>query len=558
MLRRLSLLDWLGLAALIALAVPLAGRPLSHDDLFWHLESGAWMAEHGTVPRTDPFSFTRPGAPWVTHEWGFSLLVYGIWLLGGYPALIAARVLLVLAIGGVLARVMARVMVREEDNGPSYLSTALLAIGLWTVSRELILRAALVSELFLAFTLLLIARYRRNGRPRELAFLVGLFWLWANIHSGVIFGLFVLGLFTLEALVFRRREARPWLLTFGASALVSLVNPNGVETLLYPWRLSRILFASGIRWDLGHFEASSPAANSGLLILGVLLLAGLLPLRKVPVSLAEILGIVTFTVLVFRSPRFVFHVAILALPVIYRLWADRKPMPHARWLVPGAAIAAALVAWTGFEGRLLATGLPEPAARFVQEHGIRGRLFNHQNNGGYLLWRLKEPVFWDGRNDVFASLVQEYVATPFPEIAERYGIEWALVTEHEWQGLSPELDGGRWGLVYWDDFRAVYLRRIPRFEPLLARMELRMVPAFGGLPGLQEIPKTPPLAAAVRAELDRVLADNPETQRALYFRAVLSLGEGKKEDAVRDLRTALAIRPTEQVSRMLAAVINLK
>lgn len=550
MLRRLSLLDWLGLAALIALAVPLAGRPLSHDDLFWHLESGAWMAEHGTVPRTDPFSFTRPDAPWVTHEWGFSLLVYGIWLLGGYPALIAARVLLVLAIGGVLARVMAR----EDDDGPSYLSTALLAIGLWTVSRELILRAALVSELFLALTLLLVARYRRNGRSRELVFLVGLFWLWANIHSGVIFGLFVLGLFTLEAIFFRRREARPWLLTLGASALVSLVNPNGIETLLYPWRLGRVLFASGIQWDLGHFEASSPAANSGLLILGVLLLAGLLPLRKVPVSLAEILGIATFAVLVFRSPRFVFHVAILALPVIWRLWADRKPIAPARWLVPAATAVAALVAWMGFEGRLLSPSLPEPAARFVQEHGIRGRMFNHQNNGGYLLWRLKQPVFWDGRNDVFASLVQEYVATPFPEIADRYGIEWALVTEHEWQGIGPELDGGRWGLVYWDDFRAIYLRRVPRFEPLLATMELRMVPAFGGLPGLQEIPKTPPLAAAVRAELDRVLAGNPETQRALYFRAVLSLGEGRREDAVRDLRAALAIRPNEQVSRMLAAV----
>lgn len=549
MSRRLSLLDWLGLVALIALAVPLAGRPLSHDDLFWHLESGAWMAEHGTVPRADPFSFTRPGAPWVTHEWGFSLLVYGIWLLGGYPALIAARILLVLAIGGVLARLMAR-----GDHGPPYLATALLAIGLWTVARELILRAALVSELFLALTLLLLARHRKNGRPRELVLIAGLFWLWANLHSGVIFGLFVLGLFALEAAVFRRREARPLLLTVGASALVSLVNPNGVETLLYPWRLSRVLFASGIQWDLGHFEASSPAANSGLLILGVLLLAGLLPLRKVPVSLAELVGIATFTVLVFRSPRFVFHAAILALPVIWRLWADRKPFTPARWLVPAATAVAALVAWMGFEARLLAPTLPEPAARFIQEHGIRGRMFNHQNHGGYLLWHLKQPVFWDGRNDVFASLVQEYVETPFPEIADRYGIEWALVTEHEWLGIRPELDGGRWGLVYWDDFRAVYLRRIPRFEPLLAQMELRMVPAFGGLPGLQELPKTPTLAAAVRSELDRVLANNPETQRALYFRAALSLGEGKKDDAIRDLRAALAIRPNEQVSRLLAAV----
>ena len=104
--------------------------------------------------------------------------------------------------------------------------------------------------------------------------------------------------------------------------------------------------------------------------------------------------------------------------------------------------------------------MPEPAARFVLAQGIRGRMFNHQNYGGYLLWRLQEPVFWDGRNDVFAPLVKEYVSTPFPELMDRYQVDWTLVTEHEW---TPDLQNG-WGLVYWDDFRAVYLRRTPRFD----------------------------------------------------------------------------------------------
>jgi hypothetical protein len=539
------LLDWLGVAALIALAVALSARPLSHDDLFWHLQSGAWMSEHRAVPQTDPFSFTRHGARWVTHEWGFSLLVYGVWLLGGYPALIATRVLLILALGGILVRTM---KAGAEGDPPRYLYPGLLAVALWTVSAEIILRAALLSELFLALTLLLLARYRRTGRTRELVLLPGLFWVWANVHSGVVFGLFVLGLFTLEA-VLAGREARRYVLTLVSAALLSLVNPNGVETLLYPYRLSRLLFASGIPWELGHFAASSPAANSGLLILAVLLLGGLLPLRRVPVSLAEILGIVTFAALIYRSPRFVFHATILALPVIYRLWADRGRSRLAAAGVVTLTAASALVAWTGFEGRLLAPGVPEPAARFVLAQGIHGRMFNHQNYGGYLLWRLQQPVFWDGRNDVFAPLVREYVSTPFPKLADRYGVEWALVTEHEW---GPDFQSGRWGLIYWDDFRAVYLRRIPRFEPLLAKLELRLFPPFGGRPGLQDLAKDPRLAEAARAELDQVLAAAPESQRALYFRAVLSLGQGRVEDAIRDLRTALAVRPNEQVSRLLA------
>jgi hypothetical protein len=529
--------------ALLALVVPLAARPLSHDDLFWHLQSGVWMAEHRSVPHADPFSFTRPGAPWIAHEWGFSLLVYGIWLLGGYLALIAARVLLILLIGWVLDRTM---RTEGPEEAPRYLSMGLLAVGLWTVSAEVILRAALLSELFLALTLLLLARYRKNGRTRELVCVAGLFWIWANVHSGVVFGLFVLGLFTLEAVF--RRKAKPYILTLAAAAVLSLINPNGIEALLYPFRLSRILFASGIPWELGHFSASSPAANSGLLILAVLLLAGLLPLRRlrqIPVWLAEIVGIATFVVLLYRSPRFVFHAVILALPVIYRLWAERKRSNLAAASVAALTAASALVAWTGFDARLLAPGMPEPAARFVLAQGIQGRMFNHQNYGGYLLWRLKEPVFWDGRNDVFAPLVKEYVSTPFPEMMDRYGVDWALVTEHEW---SPDFQS--WGLVYWDDFRAIYLRRVPRFEPLLAKLELRIVPPFGGWPGDRD----PALASAARPELDRVLAADPESQRALYFRALISARQGRIEEARRDLRTALAVRPNEQVSRLLDAL----
>jgi hypothetical protein len=541
-----SLPDWLGWIALLVLVVPLAARPLSHDDLFWHLQSGAWMAEHRAVPHADPFSFTRPSAPWVTHEWGFSLLVYGIWLAGGYLSLIATRVLLILLIGWVLIRTM---KTEGPEDPPRYLYTGLLAVGLWTVSAEVILRAAMLSELFLALTLLLLARFRKTGRPRELILVAGLFWLWANIHSGVVFGLFVLGLFTLEALI--RRKGRPYLLTLTAAAVLSLVNPNGIEALLYPYRLSRILFASGVPWELGHFAASSPAANSGLLILAVLLLGGLLPLRRVPVSLAEIVGIAAFVFLIYRSPRFVFHAVILALPVIHRLWAERKRSALVASGVVVLTAASALVAWTGFESRLLAPGVPEPAARFIEKAGIRGRMFNHQNYGGYLLWRLKEPVFWDGRNDVFAPLVREYVSMPFPELMDRYQVDWALITEHEW---DPDFQSGRWGLVYWDDFRAVYLRRVPHFEPFLDWLELRIVPPFGGWPGMETLSRDPVLADRARAELNRLLDDNPESQRALYFRALLSVRQGRIEEARRDLRMALAVRPNEQVSRLLEAL----
>lgn len=552
MRRALNLLEWLALAALVLLAIARASLPLSHDDLFGHLRTGEWIAEHGSVPKADPFSFTRAGERWITHEWGFSLLTWGVWLLGGYPGLIAARVILVLLIGVAVAR---RMTAEEEARSVPW-RIALLAVGLWAVARELILRAALVSELLLALTLLLLTRYRQTGERRYLIALPALFLAWGNLHSGVIFGLYVLALEALEALV-RRGAFRPYLLALGASALASLCNPNGIEVWLYPFRLSRILFGSGIAWDLGHFSALGVLGNSAFLILVVLLLAGLLPLtRWRELSFAEILGILTFAALSFRTPRFVFHFAILALPALYRLHARREWSPGMRRILAGAVPAALLLVaatlWLEHPRRLLDRRLPEGAVRFLEAQGVRDRVFHHQNFGGFLLWRARRPVFWDGRNDVFAPLVQEVTTTPFPEVARRYGIGVLLVTEREFEGLRPEIPE-RWGLVHWNDHSALYLRR-DAYAPLLARLELGLFPPFGGRPGLETLARDPRLAPLALRELDRVLAVDPEVQRALYFRGVIRLYQGKLDDARRDLEAALAIADNEQVRRLLAGL----
>lgn len=570
-MRNLKLLDWLALAALAALAIAWASRPLTHDDLFGHLRTGEWIVENGKVPLEDLFSFTRPGTRWVTHEWGFSLLTWGIWRLGGELALIAARVLLVLAIGWAVAR---RTLLEADPPVSVPWLTLLLGLGVWMIAAELILRAALVSELLLALTLLFLTRFRQTGGRGWLAAVAALFFLWANLHSGVIFGLFVLGLWTLEALLagpatrrwpglaplLRSGPPRPYLMLLAVTIPVTLLNPNGWEVWLYPFKLSRILFASGIAWDLGHFTAADPRGNSAFLLLLVLALAGALPLRRtLALSLAEILGIVTFLALSFRSPRFLFHFAVLALPALYRLWAGREAGLVRRVLPAAVAAGLALTgatAWLDHSGRRIAPQLPEGAVRFLEGQGIRERVYNHQNYGGFLLWRRREPVFWDGRNDVFVSLVREVTTTPFPQVVEKYGVEALLIAEHDFASLAPEIPE-RWGLVYWDDFSAVYLRRTPEHAALLGRLELRHFPGFGGSPGLETLARDPVRSLAARHELDRMLAAWPENQRALYFRGVLSLYQGDVEAARGDLRAALAIRDNEQVRKVLQAVESL-
>jgi len=57
----------------LALAGVLVGitvtKGVQDPDFFWHITAGQWIAQHGQVPNTDPFSFTWAGKPWVPIEW---------------------------------------------------------------------------------------------------------------------------------------------------------------------------------------------------------------------------------------------------------------------------------------------------------------------------------------------------------------------------------------------------------------------------------------------------------------------------------------------------------
>ena len=59
-------------------------KGVQDPDYFWHISAGKLIAQTGSVPSTDPFSFTWSGQPWTPHEWLSELLMY--WLVTGLGA----------------------------------------------------------------------------------------------------------------------------------------------------------------------------------------------------------------------------------------------------------------------------------------------------------------------------------------------------------------------------------------------------------------------------------------------------------------------------------------
>lgn len=551
-------LCWLPALIVCALAAGVAARPLVHDDIFWHLRAGELIVETGSIPHSDSWSHTRHGERWVTHEWGFELLVYAVHRLGGLHGLIVAKQL----IAGLLFLAIFASARRIVASARAHLAIPLLLIGvgIGQVS-SFAMRAAFLSTLLLAVLLwLLLALRQAHGRRRNVlrAAVLLLVLIWSNMHTGVVFGLGVLGMFWLDAVVenvlatvparaapIASRAGEMAVLLLAGVAL-SLANPNGLDLWLYPIRLNQLFYGGALDWGyMGIFAAPRPGRHPWLFVLLTLVLLSCLPLRKSLEQLrstetparALALGTLFFGAMALRSNRFVLDFVVFAVPFCLqraRYASARLPgEPFERferfapWGWSAVAATGLVLSAAPLPQDPIAPGYPRRAASFLVEQGIRGRLLNPQVYGGYLGYATRQPVFWDGRNLLFGpTAVQWAYAEDFGAILQRHPVDVMVLDLPIYQRAQDYLSGSRdaWGLVYMDGRFCIYLARTDANAPLLARLELRLLQPFAW-PAPDALDDAT-VRARVRAELARVLETAGEVPHALYGLALVARVEG--------------------------------
>ena len=175
------------LGAAFYLGVTASLGPLWSEDLWWHLRTGQLIVEQHALPHADPYSYTRPGAPWVAHEWGYEVLVYAAYAAGGWLGIIYLTALLV----GLTALLAAGLALRWRAGlFPAVLGAALLAfaLGPWVNARP-----QMLDPLYLLVLLHLLTSYR-EGRSRALWWMPPLFLVWANTHGTFVMGWALVGL----------------------------------------------------------------------------------------------------------------------------------------------------------------------------------------------------------------------------------------------------------------------------------------------------------------------------------------------------------------------------
>lgn len=382
----------------------LGNRLLADPDTYWQIRIGQWILDTGSLPRTDAFSFTMSGQPWMSTQWLAQVCYVAAFSLAGW----AGPVILTAASIAAAFAILAWFLVRRLDTRTALV---LLMAALAVASPHFLVRPhALAMPVMVAWIAGLIAAADRGETPSF--WLLPLIALWANLHGSFILGLALIGPVALDAVLKREAPARIRLLLrwflFGLAALAaSCMTPYGFEALLAARNILNLGAALPLitEWRPMDFSRFGAFEACLLLGLGAALLKGMtLPLMRIVLVLGllhmALANVRNATVLALLLP------IVLAAPLAVRLGRPRIPLPRGARsrsviaLASGAlviAITSAAIA----TGRYAPPSGIAPAVAALKERGV-SRVLNDYDFGGYLIWA-GIPVAIDGRTELYGE-----------------------------------------------------------------------------------------------------------------------------------------------------------
>jgi len=473
----------------------MAARNVVDPDVWWHLKTGQLTLANHAVFRTDPYSFTRAGQPWVNHEWLFDVLLFALYRAGGWGPLI---VIFAGIIAASFMLVFLRCAGRPYIAGIVTLWAALASAPLWGVRPQMI-------SLLLA-SAVLVLRDGAEANPRLWWWMVPMMLLWVNLHAEYALGIALLAAFlagdALDAMfgfttwpkaVPRLRRLAVVLL---ACVAVVPLNPYGLKMYSYPLATLRstsmqryivewfspdfhkasylplLLFLlaslaavalSGRFVDSGRSADGTKTRPGELLLLCAAIFAALLSVRHIPIYLLVAAPPLSAAMESWRLSR----------ASGLRVQSQAAPAPGKSVLNAGLLAVCLCLAVLrvrdviSHQPQAESRSFPAGAVSFLRAHPPNGPTFNSYDWGGYFIWKLypQQRVFIDGRADVYGdTFLEQYAHTlnatdNWREPLQRWQISTVVVPPDT--PLLAALRANRsWKTVYADG-RAVVVCRLP-------------------------------------------------------------------------------------------------
>jgi hypothetical protein len=473
---------WVVLTVCAAFIGP-ASNPIGLPDILWTLLRGDWMAAHGTLLDSDPFT----SAPHISGQilnlqWLADLLFHAFESVGGLNGVITGTALLVAATYGLL------VLSAVTASGYLRLSCIAVWVSYALGASNLSPRPQTVAYPLFAVFMLAVVRAEWRKDSRLLWLLPPLTVLWANIHGSFFTGWALLGCAAAGQVIATRHvhSARPYLITLVACVLASAVTPYGPGSLAY---LATMSGNQIVRDYVTEWAPTSLSLREGVLFFGsVLLLGGLMLKSRLRLTPFELLLLLVFGYLAWSSVRAVVWWGLAIAPTLARLLgsvlpnrvANGRNVPALNVLIIAMITALAVVSLPMFKASvpvlpadkrgLFTPDTPVGVGDYLRSHDPpnTGKMLNAQAWGGYLEWATwpRHEVFLDGRIELHPDQVWlDYLEITFPsarwrQLVDKYDIGYFVLDKVEQADLIADLraDSPKWRIDYEDDQAVVFSR----------------------------------------------------------------------------------------------------
>lgn len=433
---------------------------ISGNDFWWHVKVGEWIVNNGEIPTSDIFSWysIEQDIPWTAHEWLSDVIFYFVFTLSGSIGIFILSLLSALIM---LCLLYKQVGIKLKDN----ILISGLFFSLFAVSTSVFFygRPHLFSFFLLFFELKILYLFYEDTSSKGIYFIPIISCVWSNIHGGssnlsyilcIVF--LIIGLLNTHiGCVYTQRMDKKGILKLTLvivlSILAILINPFGVNMLLYPYQnMGDNLMLSVIS------EWRAPdAKNMGDLILFffpvILMLFGFFAeSKKIKMIDVAVMGIFVFLFL--RSVRFImlWYIAAVFCAFNYLPVCKVKPIKKktekiliiicAIVFVVSVGTSAFTVKKTNDKDQLISTVLSDEIIDEIKSSSPE-RLFNDYNLGETLIYN-DIPVFFDARADVYAyeNMLADGVSLMFleqvnPDSDEKYADVEGIVEKYDFDSI---------------------------------------------------------------------------------------------------------------------------
>jgi hypothetical protein len=505
-----SVTDLIFVAVLLSLSYSaLSSRLLGDAGIGWHIRNGELMLRTHAVTRVDVFSYTMNGRPWLAWEWLYDLIIGAIhkWLgLNGVVFFTALAIALTFAL-------TFRILLAHGSLLQISLVLLLLAMGASMI--HFLARPHVLSWLFTVIWFHLLDSAEFSPQTRRWLFLLPvLMLLWVNLHGGFLFGLALVGLYWLAAMIGcwrskladEKRSAVTWIKQLSAVATLSFLttfaNPHGyrLHAHIYRYLSNRFLMNHIDEFRSPDFHGVAQECFAVLLVVTIIAFyvahrkirasqwlvvlfasySGLYASRNLPV--ASILLILVAGPLLSAAvcdaasnaelpdrtrgflswcSSFSSRMGSLEQSLREHLWPAAALLFGHFVCMQSGRIGSHQLMNAHFDEKRF----PVQAAEVIAKSGIHAPIFTLDSWGGYLIYRFypERKLFVDDRHDLYGEqFLREYLtairlAPGWDRVLNEQHINWVLMPEGSSLANMLEVTR-RWRVVYSDQLAILFER----------------------------------------------------------------------------------------------------